>query len=667
MSTIKSIYNSTSLECALELLWLTLGVRLDLDFVSCQLVNVDATQAKLVITALPQAADGRIGIYSGTAEFVYDKMDIRDILPTDLVYGDAYPVSFERLRTYLANSYDYLLEENEFIQDADGTQNPLAAGDLIGLPPDTNGDVFLRTSSASGRWKGGNRIRIHLTSAVEDDLPSLAFANDAVDGTVGDSYYFVYQGSGGKAPYRFEILSGSPIANWDEGLQRFTGTITAPGMKSWTVRMFDARGYFIDMVDSANGVVAPLTLIGAAADGTAATPLSCQYTAHGGVPPYTYTKVGVWARDASVSDSGLMTGTYDAGAVTQTLRVTDSYGNSTDLTDNFNIAPRTTLQVADSLYNKLLSWYAMDDGEGYLANSTVKDLHGAAALTLNGQAASILGPVVGALQLTGAAAVGPLAAHHLSNDMAFWFNARGAGGQLGRYLLNRMAPAAGWAVHTDTTTGKSLGFETYIGGTPVYIQSTSDFFDGSWHQGFVQRAGGYVDIALDNSVPESFTIPAGVIDDQDTYPTTLGARADGMAGTSLNADFDTLAIFDARLWSDERAYLYNGGTALTYYQLLVDAGRTVVNPALQITGVPGNGNVGVAYSATMTITGGDNVYANLRLVAGALPDGVTMSMGGFNLQLTGSPTTAGSYSAGIALDSGDKQTALLLVTIVIDP
>lgn len=163
MSNIKSIYNSTSLACLLELLWISLAVRLDSDFVDYQISHTSGDSGLLTMTARTTASDGRVGIYSGTAQFPFNKMDIEDIFPRDLVYGGVYPVTFERMREYLDQSYDYRLEEFEFYQNSDATQHPLGVGDMFDAAPNVSGDIYLRTTPTAARWRAGSTVRIHLT------------------------------------------------------------------------------------------------------------------------------------------------------------------------------------------------------------------------------------------------------------------------------------------------------------------------------------------------------------------------------------------------------------------------------------------------------------------------------------------------------------------------
>lgn len=81
---------------------------------------------------------------------------------------------------------------------------------------------------------------------------------------------------------------------------------------------------------------------------------------------------------------------------------------------------------------------------------------------------------------------------------------------------------------------------------------------------------------------------------------------------------------------------------------------TVLPPLLQITSAcPPGGTVGTAYSATLTASGGTAPYT-WSVVGGTLPPGIG-PIGGSTGALTGTPTTAGTYS-GITFNVADTGT-----------
>lgn len=79
-------------------------------------------------------------------------------------------------------------------------------------------------------------------------------------------------------------------------------------------------------------------------------------------------------------------------------------------------------------------------------------------------------------------------------------------------------------------------------------------------------------------------------------------------------------------------------------------------PAL--TGTYANGYVSLAYSSDLTISGGYGIYTNARVTSGALPAGLSLSIVGNLLRLSGTPTgPVETDTFVVAVDSIDGQTA----------
>lgn len=163
MSGSKSIYNSSTLDCALEVLWRTMGVRIDQTSANCSVQAVDGEFSKLTVAAKAQADNGSLSSYYGTSEFSFRKLDLESILPTDLAYDGEYPAPFQRLQEFFFFSYDFVLESGEFVLEG-GSTTPLVPTDIINLAANSEGQIVLVATVNSGRWKVGSRIRIKLLS-----------------------------------------------------------------------------------------------------------------------------------------------------------------------------------------------------------------------------------------------------------------------------------------------------------------------------------------------------------------------------------------------------------------------------------------------------------------------------------------------------------------------
>lgn len=159
MAGTKTIYNSTGLECGLEVLERRMGVRIDRNSADCAVVAMDGNLARLNIVSKPVQVDGSISTYIGDADFTYHKLDLNSILPDDLAFDLPYPTTFEKLQAFLKFSFDFLIEENEFTIEG-GSTVPLKAGDAISVPANAQGQLVLRVHANSCRWKVGGALRM---------------------------------------------------------------------------------------------------------------------------------------------------------------------------------------------------------------------------------------------------------------------------------------------------------------------------------------------------------------------------------------------------------------------------------------------------------------------------------------------------------------------------
>lgn len=87
----------------------------------------------------------------------------------------------------------------------------------------------------------------------------------------------------------------------------------------------------------------------------------------------------------------------------------------------------------------------------------------------------------------------------------------------------------------------------------------------------------------------------------------------------------------------------------------------VTYPLLTLTGAFADGTPSTSYSSSITISGGNGVYSLTGgdgVVSGSLPPGLSLSISGSSLTLSGTfPSTGGPWSFTVGVDSGDSQTA----------
>lgn len=87
---------------------------------------------------------------------------------------------------------------------------------------------------------------------------------------------------------------------------------------------------------------------------------------------------------------------------------------------------------------------------------------------------------------------------------------------------------------------------------------------------------------------------------------------------------------------------------------------------LTITGAfTATASIGIAYSSTISISGGQTPYLNLRSISGAIPSGLSLTLSGSNITLSGTPSGIATFNFTVAVDSSDGQTAYSAQTITV--
>ncbi|MFC5569283.1 putative Ig domain-containing protein [Lysobacter yangpyeongensis] len=154
------------------------------------------------------------------------------------------------------------------------------------------------------------------------------------DGVAGTAYSQTFTGSGGTAPYAFNLVSGAlPVGMSMSSAGVFSGTPTVAGTFNFTVRATDDLGLTGDraytLVIAAPAIaISPSTL----PDGLAGTAYSQALNASGGAAPYAFSLVsGALPAGISLSSAGVLSGTpSSAGNFTFTARATDGNGFAGD-------------------------------------------------------------------------------------------------------------------------------------------------------------------------------------------------------------------------------------------------------------------------------------------------------------------------------------------------
>lgn len=137
-----------------------------------------------------------------------------------------------------------------------------------------------------------------------------------------------------------------------------------------------------------------------------------------------------------------------------------------------------------------------------------------------------------------------------------------------------------------------------------------------------------------------------------TYAIVGGALPDGLMLDAATGIISGTASAAGAFGFAVRVTDISGATSQKSFVIQV---AQPVAPPLVISGTYPNGTVGVAYSADLTISGGVPLYSNPRVVSGALPDGLALSIVGDKLRLSGAPTAIATNPFVIAANSSDGQ------------
>ncbi len=518
---------------------------------------------------------------------------------------------------------------------------------------------------------------------AQDTLADLTLAGSLPDGTVEMTYAGQVTAKGGKAPYLFSIASGllPPGLMLDPATGTVTGTPILAGNYDFTLRVMDATGRtdtkaFAIAIAQAPAA-APLKITTSSLPfGAVGVLYSATLSATGGTPPYSWSVSGLPA--GLVADAGgQISGTpQQPGDFNLKLQVTDAAKVTVSANASLTITPAPPKITTTSLPNGVAgvaysaslqatggttpyTWSASGLPPGltisrsgpsgalisgtptaagsYNITISVTDKNGASSMS---QFAITIGPalaisttslpngIVGTpysaqLQATGGVAPYTWSATGLPGGLTM-----NAAGQIsgtpstaGNYTI--AAQVTDSSSHTATaqfpvSIAASLTITTTSlqGGTAGVPYSTS-----------LQASGG--------TPPYSWSIASGAL----PAGLTLNASSGQISGTPSAAGSSTFTV---------KASDAAGGSATANLTLAVTAGVTLAAFPLP------NAAVGQAYSAGITASGGTQPYS-FSVTAGSLPPGLSLSAA--NGQISGTPTTSGTFSFTIRVSDASGATA----------
>jgi hypothetical protein len=564
------------------------------------------------------------------------------------------------------------------------------AGVISGTPTHSGVTGFALTATDA---HGATGMRNYSLVVMPPDI--VISPASLADGRLGSSYSQVLAASGGIAPYRWEVVSGSLPAglSLDAATGTIAGTPSEDGSASFAVAAVDANGEngtraYVLTIQPPVITLSPSTL----ADGTVGEAYSATVTAQGdGTPPYTFTVssgalppglslVPAGADATSIAGTPTKAGSYDV-----VLLATDSNGHGGD--------EAYTLVVAAPVIG--LSPASLPDGQIGVAYSQVFSASGGTAPYRYAVSGGAL-PAGLALSSDGSLSGSPTTA----GSYAFAVSATDGAGYTGSNsyqvqvtaLTVTLAPASlpdgtvGTAYSQAISASGGIGPYSYsiASGTlpPGVTLSGAGTLSGtpgeSGDYGFVVVATdsfgnhGSGDYALHVAAPTVTLSPASLPDGQVgvAYSQAFSASG-GTAPYSYSVDSGTLppglALASDGTLSGAPTAAGNAAFAVTATDRFGSQGSAdyvlhVVAPtiALSPASLP-DGQVGVAYSQAFAASGGTAPYS-YAVSSGNLPAGLALSTGG---ALSGTPTQSGNQAFVVTATDDHGSTGTRSYTLAI--
>jgi uncharacterized protein YhjY with autotransporter beta-barrel domain len=477
-----------------------------------------------------------------------------------------------------------------------------ANGDLTGTPIGSGSASFVIQAADAGSNTGFRTYNLNTGSN------SLAINPSSLpNGTQGVAYSQTVTASGGTGPYTYSVSSGSLpnglSLNTNSGV--ISGTPSVGGSFSFTVRgddsigNFGTRNYTVN-IGSNSLVINPATL----PNGTVGASYSQSVTASGGTGPYTYSvSSGSLPTGLSLNTStGAITGTPSAGGTyTFTIHAVDSINNFGSRSYTVNIGTVSLTVNPASLPGGSV-------GTPY--SQTVSATGGTGTYTFSVISGSL--PTGLSLNASTGAITGTPSAAATSN-----------------FTIQAIDGAFNTGTRAYTVT---------IAAVPLTVNPPT-LPPATQGQAYTQTI-----IASGGTAPYSYSLVAGALPGGLTLNTGSGV----ISGTpTVNGTFNfTVQATDATPNTGTRAY-----------SLVVGTNSLTVSPST----LPA-GNLGSAYSQTVTASGGTGPYT-FTITAGSLPTGLTLN--GATGVISGTPTAGGTANFTVrasdsAGNTGSQAYALII-------
>ncbi|WP_189644632.1 putative Ig domain-containing protein [Luteimonas gilva] len=487
-----------------------------------------------------------------------------------------------------------------------------STGLVSGTPTSAGSFPFtLRYDDSTTISTGGDHFGVQSVTIVVNAAPTIVVNPATVPNpTVGVAYSQTFTGSGGTAPYTFQITAGAlPAGLTLSSTGALTGTATAGGTFNFTVEAKDAnnftgtRAYSIT-TNPPTITLSPTTVPNA----TMGTAYSQTLTASGGTMGIGY----IFNVTAGALPPGLALSS-STGAISGTPTASGTFNFTVTATDRSTGtgAPYTGSQAYTLVVIQI-------PPVANAVSATVGFNSGATPITLN-----ITGGPPSSVAIGTAPANGTAIASGLS--ITYQPNAGFAGTDTFTYTATNGAGTSAPATVTMTV------------GAPTITITTSAPLNGQVGAAFSQTftfAGGtapYHDYAVTG-------LPAGV--------TVTGSTTNSVTISGTPTAAGSFAIDVEGIDSTGGSGPFTGNQTFTH---IIGAPTLTMSPAAGTLSLP----YGTPYSQTFAGGGGTGPYS-FSLVSGSLPVGVSFSSAGV---LSGTPTVPGSYALTIAAtDTGSTGT-----------
>ncbi|HUD40841.1 MAG TPA: IPTL-CTERM sorting domain-containing protein [Dokdonella sp.] len=474
----------------------------------------------------------------------------------------------------------------------------LSSAGLMSGTPTVPGDYPVTITATDASTGSGAPFSVAQAYTLRVGAATITIAPATLpDPAVGAAYAQQLTASGGAAPYTFAVSAGTlPTGLSMSPAGEISGSPTASGSFAFTVTASDDNGQSGSQAYTLTVAPPPLTLLPATLpNGLAGTAYSQQFTASGGIAPYTYAlSSGTLPAGLSLSAAGLLSGTPTADG---------SYDFSVEATDSTS-GTAGTVTVA---YTLTIGAPTITIAPATLPDGVVGEAY-TATLTASG----------GTAPYTYAVSAGALPAGVTL----------GSGGTLAG------TPTEGGSFTFTVTATDANDFT----GTQAYTlqigSPTIEIAPAVLPAGTVGTAYSQALTASGGTAPYAYAVSAGAL------PGGLALAGDGtLSGTpTASGSFAfTVTATDANAQTGERAYTLE----------IVDA------LSLPATDLP-DASAGVAYAAALEPAVGGTPPYTYALTGGALPAGLTLGSDG---TIAGTPSEVGEFAFTVTVTDSVSGTA----------